>query len=321
MASLSSLVSARLEGTATETNLEQGRIYTFHPGHAYDDFANRFCWQVPGSGTAIIEIWGAGGSGARQCCCAGGVGGNSGGYSKKTLSVAAGGFITGCIGRSCGNANTMCFRGCSTATCITICDQSGGTCYCMCAMGGRGGWSHCADGGSIYCCMVANYSLPGTLTNTGCGIVCNYLEAAQACAYGGDINCTGTIACTWFMHCRNCCRCSMYIYTPVPPGYFSNDKSIAVTDMDGSHGPGYPNGSGLDGTVLGMAGLSTQPNMGFYTMGCFSSHSLCQCYETVGCSANTPTAVGGHPSFACNDVRNHGYRGGQGTVRIKFIGS
>lgn len=321
MANLSTLVSTRLEGAVSETNLEQGIIYTYHSGATYNDFRCQFCWQSPGSGTAIVEIWGAGGSGGRMCCCGSGVGGNSGAYSRKTFTVGAGGFVTGNIGRSCGNASDLCFRGCSTGTCITICDQSGGTCYCMCAMGGRGGFSRCMDGGSVYCCLLNQFGLPGTLTNTGCGIVCNYSASAEALAYGGDVNCPGTIACTYFYNCNGECRCSTYNYHAVPAGYYSNKRSLAITDNDGSHGPGYPNGAGGEGTVLGLSALSPQPNMGFYTMACWSSHSLCQCYENMGCAGMTAPAHGGAPGMPCSSVRNHGWRGGHGVVRIKFIGS
>ena len=321
MPSLSTLVSTRLAGVVQETNLEEGVIYTFHSGAAYSDFRCLFCWQVPSAGTATIEIWGAGGSGAKMCCCGSGVGGNSGAYSKKTLTVAPGGFVTGCIGRSCGNANDIFFRGCSIGTCITICTGTGGNCLCMCAMGGRGGLSYCVDGTSIYCCMLSGGSIPGTLTNTGCGIVCNYIVAAQACAYGGDINCTGTIACTYFYHCNPECRCSTYLYHAIPSGMFTTGRPLAITDVDGSHGPNYPNGAGLDSSVLGLGALSHSPNSGFFTMGCWSNHSLCQCYENVGCASNTAPGVGGAPAMPCSSVRNHGFRGGHGVVRIKFIGS
>lgn len=321
MANLSTLVSARLEGVTAETNLEQGTIYTYHSGGAYNDFRCLFCWQAPAAGTAVVEIWGAGGSGARMCCCGSGVGGNSGAYSKKTLTVDTGGFITGCIGRSCGNANDIFFRGCSTGTCITICDASGGTCYCMCAMGGRGGTTRCVDGTSIYCCLLSADSYPSTNTGTGCGIVCNYNAAWEAFAYGGDINCNGTISCTYFYHCNPECRCSQYVTHAIPYGMFTIGLPRATTDVESAHGAPYPQGGGVDSTTMGLAGLSTQPTMGFYTMGCWSSHSMCQCYETIGCMSVTAPAVGGFPGMPCSSVRNHGYRGGHGIVRIKFIGS
>ena len=50
------------------------------------------------NGTAIIEVWGAGGSGARMCCCGDGLTGNAGAYVKKTITVETGDTMTGCTG-------------------------------------------------------------------------------------------------------------------------------------------------------------------------------------------------------------------------------
>ena len=50
------------------------------------------------AGTAHIEIWGAGGSGARMCCCGDGLLGNAGGYAYKKITVEADDTLTGCTG-------------------------------------------------------------------------------------------------------------------------------------------------------------------------------------------------------------------------------
>ena len=214
MASLATLLSTRLAGVVEETNLETGKIYTYVSGKTYETLRCNFCWSAPSAGTVTVEIWGAGGSGARQCCCGIGIPGNAGAYSKKTYTTAADGYICGILGVSCGNANSLCFRGCSTATCIQLCSGTGGTCTCMCAMGGRGGWVRCNPGsGSNFCCLGNQFSLPKTnIGGGGCGIVCNYEVNSTAIAYGGDVNIEGAISCAHFYHCNGSCNCSTYMF-------------------------------------------------------------------------------------------------------------
>jgi hypothetical protein len=40
-----------------------------------------------------------------------------------------------------------------------------------------------------------------------------------------------------------------------------------------------------------------------------------------GCSPMLPIGAGGLPPQPCGDVRDHGTRGGWGSVRIKYISS
>ena len=46
------------------------------------------CWVAPPAGTATIEIWGAGGSGAEMCCCGFGIAGNR--IFRKVITMAEG---------------------------------------------------------------------------------------------------------------------------------------------------------------------------------------------------------------------------------------
>jgi hypothetical protein len=62
MAKLTQLLGNR--ELALEDNLEKGRIYVYTEGNMYTEFCNGFCWKPPGCGLAIIEAWGAAGSGA-----------------------------------------------------------------------------------------------------------------------------------------------------------------------------------------------------------------------------------------------------------------
>ena len=219
MALLSTLLGERLSDLATETNLEQGEIFVFHAGAEYHAFSSNFCWQAPGNGTAVIEAWGAGGSGGRMCCCGTGIPGNAGGYSKITVPVSAGKYVCGNTGISCGNASALCFRGCSTGTCISICSDNG--CNCLCSQGGMGGTAVCGNTGtSMACCLFANFGLCNESAGAaGCFIVCNCDNRGRA--YGGSTNIIGPIGCTTFRHCNPCCSCSFEQHIPVPAGIIS----------------------------------------------------------------------------------------------------
>jgi hypothetical protein len=148
---------------SAESNLEKGRIWMFaEPNVRTKQFAC-VCWTAPSSGQVILEVWGAGGSGAMIACCGGGIPGNPGSYSKKTFNVVTGCTVTGCIGLSCGNPTTSCFRGCSEPT--GVCYQSTAGNSCICAQGGRGGVSWCSTGTSMFCCFF-NAGYCGTLINS-----------------------------------------------------------------------------------------------------------------------------------------------------------
>jgi len=66
MASLRSLLGTKQDAfvSVTEENLEKGRIYVYTPGTNYSRLWCGFCFHPDTSGTAVVEIWGAGGSGA-----------------------------------------------------------------------------------------------------------------------------------------------------------------------------------------------------------------------------------------------------------------
>ena len=88
MASLEALIKAKLPASSEE-NLESGRIYSFSEGNTYTKACNCWCWCPTTTGSAVIEVWGAGGSGAKMCCCGNGLPGNSGAYSKTTKAMTA----------------------------------------------------------------------------------------------------------------------------------------------------------------------------------------------------------------------------------------
>jgi hypothetical protein len=318
MTTLSTLLGERLSPLAQETNLEKGEISVFHPGTELGTFRCNFCWTAPGNGIAVVEIWGASGSGGKMCCCGIGVPGNPGGYSKRTVNVCSGSHVCGIVGLSCGNADQLCWRGCSQSTCITICGQ--GTCNCLCAEGGTGGISHCQTGTSMSCCLMANYSLCSTqLDNAGCHIVCNRIQLGRA--FGGDINRCGGWSCTSFYHCNPECHCSMQDHVAVAPGIFATNGAVLTINREVSTGSAPNNGDGLYQLLGALNNAGRSPVIGGHQAACWAGSVGCGCYETWGCVPMLPYGVPGTSGYACSSVRDHGYRGGHGAVRIKFIGS
>lgn len=321
MASLSNLISSRISNLAgNETNLERGEITVFYPGTMTENFRCQICWKPPRRGVAEIEIWGAGGSSPRQCCCAAGVPGNPGAYVKKTVEVSPDSFVAGTVGYSCGNAGALCFRGCSESTCITICHLGG--CTCLCAEGGSGGRNRCHTGGSIACCIQGTYGLPShQLPNAGngCRMLCNLNERGRA--FGGDINCNGGFSCSSFYHCNGCCAESFYDHVAVPPGIMSKDGAVLTINRDSNRDQALLPGTGVFQTIgaLNLAGRS--PTLGGHFAAAWAGSRGCSCYEMWGCIPMMPYGVPGTGVSVCVNVRNSGYRGGHGAVRIKFIGS
>jgi hypothetical protein len=116
MALLTQLLGNREQ--AQKDMLEKGRIWVYSDGNMYSAFCNGFCWKPPGCGKVVIETWGSAGSGAEMCCCGQGVPGNAGGYVKKCICVCPTNYVCGYVGRSCNNADDLCFRGCSEASCV-----------------------------------------------------------------------------------------------------------------------------------------------------------------------------------------------------------
>ncbi len=350
MAALTKMIQTRAvyERFSGGSGLERGKIWAFNPGTTNNGvpFPNRgvgdhFCWQAPGYGVAVIEAWGAGGSGAQQCCCSGSVPGNPGAYSRRTVCMEPCGYVCGCIGLSCGNSSALCFRGCSCPT--QICWYSRLCCAgCMCVMGGRGGWSFCNQNThGNYCCFLCCLfcgSQPTGVTGVGCGIVCNYSNCTtagascapegvtgsewnvgrwMACAYGGDVNCCGGFSCTLFLHCNACCNCCTRTFLAMPYNMFTEKQSIIEFNADQAD-------SQISITPFGamyntMAGLTRSPSGGTPWVECHSGGRYCSCYEMQGCISYVGPGVPGVGAFTCPGVRDHAMRGGHGGVRIRFI--
>jgi len=318
MASLEALLKAKIPA-GTEDNLETGRIYSFTEGNTYTKFCKQICWCPNSNGTAIIEIWGAGGSGAKMCCCGGGIPGNSGSYSRKEISMSSSNTITGCTGFACGNSDALCFRGCSEPT--MICWFSTTSNGCMCARGGKGGVSICSTSPSMYCCFRANGFC---YTNTGpnCGTICNQCTGQwDAIAYGGDINRCGNIGCMGFHGCYPQCICLFRSFVAFPPGMIAECGGFVSYGMAGDSAHARWSGGGQLEAIAMINGAGKSPGHGIPWKGCYRSDTSCGCYNTNGCMSTLPYGVGGPGPQPCPGVRDHATRGGMGALRIKFIES
>ena len=321
MASLKNLTATKNNNfpQVTETNVESGQIYNFQTNN-YDGLHAGMCFHPCQSGTAIIEIWGAGGSGAKMCCCGFGTPGNPGAYSRKTVALTCCGYITGSPGIACGN-DALCFRGCSDATGVTI-YANGNNTGCMCAQGGRGGISYCSTGTDAYCCFTAGGFYTTLGVNGNCGIVCNKCCSGGWCAqaYGGDTNCPGGFSCVSFLGASgSSCPCSTHFHMQGPAGYYS--KCGVVVSFNSDDGNGFANwsGQGRGQYAQALAGASRWPQMGAQFATCWGFSGNCGCYENEGCMNLLPPgfpSAGPHP---CPGVRDHASKGGNGAIRIKFI--
>ena len=318
MASLRSLLGTKQDAfvSVTEENLEKGRIYVYTPGTNYSRLWCGFCFHPDTSGTAVVEIWGAGGSGAEMCCCGFGTPGNAGAYVRKTVSMAPGDFICGYIGQSCGNATALCFRGCSEATQVRFC--IGGQETCACAEGGKGGLTYCSTNSSYYCCYRANGFCVTRTDNDNCGIVCNHCNGSWiACAYGGDVNCPGKISCVSAFGCYPSCICLFIDHVPTPAGMFSKEGAMMSYTRENDNDFAQWSGSGHH-QHLGVLGSGRFPRGGIPFATCWGASKACGCYENDGCVPVMPIGTGGRGPNPCPGVRDHAIRGGHGGVRIRF---
>lgn len=306
-----------------ETNLERGKIWVYqgqttqgtrlYPG-------NCFCWIAPAAGTAIIEAWGAGGSGGRMCCCGFGLPGNPGAYARKTVRVNAGCFIYGHPGLSCGNTDALNFRGCSDPSYFCWFGNNGQTGF-VCAQGGPGGYAYCISANSIMCCFIAN-GFCNTTVGTGCGWICNFGTGLswRANAFGGDVNCQADISCVYFGHCNPCCICFHCYYVKTSPNIFAQNGGTASFKADFN-----AHGNGSSGVLSGpywaaVNTLSREPRSGMPFNNCWASGgTVCGCYEYSGCKPYLGAGLPASPSIPVPNVRDVGIRGGAGIIRIRYI--
>ena len=318
MATLSSLLESKLTIELQETNLDTGTVYSFTPGTSCMNGMENlfcFCWQAPGDGEAVIEVWGASGSAGANCCCSMGLPGNPGAYSKKTVCVSASSFVCGLIGCAPYNS-TCCYPGRSNCSCICYFSEVGDG--IIIAEGGRGGPTFNSNSGNaISCCYRAN-GYPFTQFSDYCGIVCNYVDGEIAQASGGDINCQGGWSCTIFKHCNSCCACAFEPSIKTSPGIYSTNGAVITYNMDKEtemiNGGGNPQAHMY--TALSSASR-TPAGAGIKTY-CWNGGRFCSCYGTNACMSTLPFGIPAAPQYACPGIWDYGMMGGHGAVRITF---
>lgn len=216
-----------------------------------------------------------------------------------------------------------------------ICCAAGASAGCMCAQGGTGGTYYCSnDAMSSYNCFIRNrycgqligtIEMCGSLSSANCGIICNVgAECVQwnmrgiKCAFGGDLNCCGTFSCTRFLDCvRNNQSCRYQYQQQTPAMMYATEGGVYTYTSDHDSPSARTSGTNALGQMSGIQTLMRDPSY-IQPVWCWSGGVGCGCYEAFGCVAWAPVGMGGYPSQTCGDVRDHGGRGGNGAVRIRY---
>lgn len=342
MASLNAFLTRR-QLVPLEDNQEEGRTDIFSIANVRNNWGQYggFIWKAPGTGRAVIEAWGAGGSGIIIPCCGGQLPGNTGAYVKKTLCVNSNTCICGLPGFACTGSNTCCLGitcSCYTGLCWNnACDINNNTDGCICAEGGTSGFTYCIDGnaGSIFCCYrTAGFctSIPAWITTAGCGTVCNQFSGrTYGSAYGGDVNCSSMISCSTFLHCNACCDAYYtYHHHAVPPGIISSEGSYLtyVKDWEGNCASIDSNvaGLGFNQFLQALSVASRTPTMGYSPrVKCYTYSGACAGYQAHGCFTVTPPGIGAPATYPVINYScavcgfGSGFRGGHGFVKIKYL--
>lgn len=275
-----------------------------------------WCWISPATGTAVVELWGASGSGVKMCCCGGnGLPGNPGGYLKKSLSVIFGSYICGWVGCSPTGDNIV-FSG--RSGCSVACPFNTDNNNVLMASGGWSGHTVCTTGTALFCCL-RSLNFCNTTQGSFCGIICNLAGpnfVCSACACGGDVNICGGVSCVRMFECCNFWECNYENTIAISPGIFSSVAPTCVRFMRS----GWPyeayarhGGHGYSLAMSSLAGIYPQDRVECWTIG----SPVCGCYEWSGCVLGGVGFPGtsGHP---CPGVRSMGQKGGHGGVKITF---
>lgn len=310
MATLRSLLEKRQ--TAAHSKVEAGQVYVYKPTAVIN--AAPFCWVAPAAGQAVIEIWGGNGGASPGCCCGSGIPGNSGAYSRRTVTVAAGWYVCGCVGAGgCGYTGPYCGT-CGCGTGVTVFNASAVSQGCMCAQGGTGGRWVCWTGSNPYCCFISIGYCFTTGAGAGCGTICNYggpVASTISQAFGGDVNIQGGLGkrkfedCTW----------SHYDCVPWSPGVVSECAGYSTS---------YHTSACLDTSTLArsiLAASSRKPSQNHVSC-CFDDYlsftGVHVCRSTGKTCGQEFGSAGGSTNIA-SGIINYGGVGGSGLVRIKLI--
>ena len=83
-------------------------------------------------------------------------------------------------------------------------------------------------------------------------------------------------------------------------------------------GQGQWSGQGYAQLLAALNAAGRFPSQGVPLSTCWGAHGMCGCYENTGCARALPYGVPAPGVAPCGDVRDMGYSGGEGAVRIKF---
>lgn len=226
---------------------------------------------------------------------------------------------------------------CGPAACngqSQLCCVTGATAGCLCAQGGRGGYTNCAPNASPYTC---NQSASYCGTQIGmnhrcnfgpseCGIICNHYHSRCtqwnwnyiACGFGGDVNCCGMFSCQTLLNCTMICNCATQSHVHTSAGKYATEGQVMTFTPAQDSIMARGSGMNITGQKYMSGSASRWPSYG-YVNACYNGFSGCNCYEDMGCHPINPAGTPGVGAFPCDQVRDHGVRGGHGAVRIKFI--
>lgn len=324
MASLRTLLNKR--STQTDVPFQDGEVTTFIP---WKMTAQSYCWKSPGTGVAVIEVWGAGGGGAGGQCCGGGIPGNSGAYSRAVVNVNSSGFVCGTVGGS-PTAASSCIgcRGCCSFACIA---PLGSLTRVMRSEGGHGGFWMCQTGQGHYTCFIVNGwcgSNPFGYAG-GCGFICNLGVTTLgqgtitvACACGGDVNVPGGFSITDMNTCNTPESVSASIfYHSYPAGLRSCQPGrVRVCYCDTSAGKFTRGEAAFELAYTSLDGMAVSTRAWAF---CCSQYIDCGCYPPGQCNTTNGVTGAGYGSIAglSGGETNPtcGSRGGPGLVKITFI--
>jgi len=318
MANLSTLIKERNRDVKRGADKGARGTVFYYTQTRTDGGVCQYCWNSPGTGCAVLEVWGSSGGGGRMCCCSqSGIPGNSGAYSKKYIRVCSGTYICGWAGCATQTTNLCCG---GRGNCSVACAFNSGNNGCARSEAGYAGFTQCTTSTSQFRCLACRCQFCSSAIGTYCGIVCNRrgpFSSVPAPASSGDVNISGGISCS-----RNWCCCNQICKNnhdqtiAISAGIFSSD-SVTCLQYQRNWFPTsqYQASNGYAEMNIALSALAKQYHNSHWR--CWQSWSPCGCYEHMGCIYGA-VGVPGTSGQPCAGVRSNGLRGGHGAVKITF---
>ena len=317
MANLSTLITDRNRQKQSGADKGSSGVVFYWTHTQTGGGACQFCWNSPGTGCAVLEVWGSSGGGGRMCCCSkSGLPGNSGAYSKKYIRVCSGSYICGWAGCATQTTNLCCG---GRGNCSVACVFNSGNNGCARSEAGYAGYTNCTTSTAQFRCLACACNYCSTACGTYCGTVCNRagpFTSVPAPASAGDVNMPGGISCTFFHCCCNqICRSNDTVTLAISAGIFAEDLTCLSYNRNWFPSADNNASNGRSELDIALSGLAKQ----FHTSNwrCWQSWNPCGCYEDSGCHYGA-VGVPGTSGQPCANVRSNGLRGGHGGIKITF---